>query len=186
MVVEDECHVETQMLEVVLRRRMTVPECVGVGGQVRTHPPDGPDASCPPEANEVGILSDVTAGGLCCSAYVCADGTSSPCRLANEPCGDPAAQAAYDQCTLATSSGECATLGGDWRDTYGHYGPQCVCPTGQGDCACDESSDCLGLCVGAQNTCGYTPYGMCTSVGPALGCRCWIEDWQVEDFYCLD
>jgi hypothetical protein len=92
-------------------------------------------------------------------------------------CGDPAVVARFAVCRDSQDEASCAQNGGAW--TTGPFGEVfCQCRTGQGGCRCTRRDDCLGNCLGPQQTrdCSALSEGACTDVGTVYGCWCFAWD----------
>lgn len=95
-----------------------------------------------------------------------------------EQCGGSMTQSQFDACTSAHDPGACVDAGGAWQVEQSDYLPitlrYCQCATGQGDCACDKNSQCLGSCVTAlvNSGCAGVTQGHCTSTAGERGCYC--------------
>jgi len=118
------------------------------------------------------------------------DGPASDVKGDLSSCGDPAEKAAFPDCIAADDQSSCEGAGGEWK-AIGLYPEElCVCPTGQGDCPCLRSTDCLGPCVapmgGTMFDCSEATEGTCTSVSPIVGCWCWFQQDGSVQGLCAD
>ena len=95
-------------------------------------------------------------------------------------CGDPAIMAGFDECIAAEDEEPCVAAGGSWGTIGLHPDPACQCPTGQADCPCTRSTECLGSCVAVPPSppfgCEGVTEGSCAPVAPMVGCWCWFDE----------
>lgn len=102
-----------------------------------------------------------------------------------DACGDATVTARYDKCLKATGETACLAAGGSWKPVGLSHKPICLCPTGQGNCPCVRSTDCLrasdglGACTAPfsdeTSRCKGVTEGTCASVYPFMGCYCWFD-----------
>jgi len=105
-------------------------------------------------------------------------------------CGDPAVLSRFDQCTASASDqSSCETAGGTWHPSLLGT-PFCTCPTGQGSCPCNKSSQCRGSCIAGPLTnddCASITVGLCASETGPLGCLCLFHDESgIATTVCVD
>ena len=141
-------------------------------------------------------------GSCCCGNYSFTDcqllalygscsGWGDPCptptptptptrRTLVPPCGDAAVMQRFAACRLATSESVCIAAGGAWGSYPFSHSPGCLCPTGQGGCACTMPSDCVGKCYtpGRVQACDEVLGGTCSAVEPEGGCWCVFDPYD--------
>jgi hypothetical protein len=86
-------------------------------------------------------------------------------------CGNPATVARWSDCQLAREKASCTRAGGSWSGDY------CTCRTGQAECECSSSSQCLLGCMTADATsgdaCATVRHGKCLGTASEMfGCHC--------------
>jgi hypothetical protein len=86
----------------------------------------------------------------------------------------------FEECRAAQDGRACTEQGGEWAQVGLKEDFTCVCPTGQRDCPCTRSTDCLGTCTAPMNgmnlaSCENLNRGTCTPSWPVRGCRCWFS-----------
>lgn len=96
-------------------------------------------------------------------------------------CDEPDADflESYEQCTAATDDAECVAAGGTWGRVGSLPREYCQCETGQGDCPCTLSSQCLsGYCLGEHGPGVYecSAQGTCSEGSIARGCYCFFDE----------
>lgn len=102
--------------------------------------------------------------------------------------GDPKALANYPTCIKAKDEPSCKAAGGTWTKVGLSPSPECLCPTGQQQCACTNASQCLSACV-ADNV---APNAKCPSQGHCaagsivVGCICLFDKNGKADPICID
>jgi len=108
------------------------------------------------------------------------------------PCGDAAFQALFAACKAAAGKMEqvpCEAAGGTWGRIGLHEG--CNCPTGQGDCPCARTGDCLAECVldPGSRGCPETVTGgqwRCSAYHDVVGCFCYLGEDGAMGSICVD
>ena len=132
---------------------------------------------------------------LCDGDYVCDDplpprcGEDGLCVEGRAGCGDATIGARYDECRSAGDQASCEAAGG-WWDIIGlSLEPVCQCPTGQGDCPCESSLDCLSSCIAEFPTGLFDcegARGHCSPVSLTVGCFCWFGEDGEAMAICAD
>lgn len=92
----------------------------------------------------------------------------------SDPC---APSASFEQCRSATNEAACTQSGGTWAQV-GRGGLTCQCPTGQGNCPCTDSDQCLARCVSLSTSgdaCRQVSSGFCAAQSPFPGCVCTLD-----------
>jgi hypothetical protein len=131
-----------------------------------------------------GAAASTTSGmGGTSEMFVAASSTSGGTCM-----GDPKAAANYPTCTKAKDPMSCIAAGGNWTTVGLSPNKECLCPTGQGACACNHASQCLSGCI-VENV---PPNGMCPSQGHCapfsivVGCVCLFDENGKADPICID
>ena len=93
---------------------------------------------------------------------------------ATPACGDPKAAANYDACLAAKEEQSCLAAGGRWTRIGLSPNNLCQCPTGQEDCPCETSADCLSSCISPVDLSNWncSENKTCASVAKVAGCWC--------------
>jgi hypothetical protein len=103
-----------------------------------------------------------------------------------ETCGLPEVMAKFYECRAAADMDACVGTGGIWTRAGLAGWEMCLCPTGQGDCPCTNSDQCLaGICSRPLGECTGATDGFCSSQSPSFGCFCVIEDGRGVGL-CID
>lgn len=139
------------------------------------------------------ILPMAAVGGLLLAVTFLGGPSASSC-VPVEPtgptCEDAAVVARYDTCLAAQTEGACDAAGGTWGPGGFVQTPFCHCPTGQGDCPCENTGDCVAGCVaplgdGSDGPCEGAQ-GHCAAWHVTFGCFCsFQEDGQAWGL-CVD
>lgn len=91
-------------------------------------------------------------------------------------CINEALQTQFPTCTASTNQVDCESNGGSWEKVGRSQTLACVCPTGEENCVCDESSDCIsGLCMtppDSDNLACSSQTGHCAARNAVFGCFC--------------
>lgn len=91
-------------------------------------------------------------------------------------CNPALHRTAFDRCVATRDQTACEVAGGTWERGGLLAEFHCFCSTGQSDCPCTASSECLGSCVGPPSAgiaaCPTVHVGVCEETVPAFGCRC--------------
>jgi len=141
-------------------------------------------------AGEAGADGSVAGAGG--SAGTAQEAGSEEAGSGGRWCGSPVPPANYEACTNAQTPADCAANGGTWDPIFGiNYIPTCICPTGDGDCTCDQPSDCVEDCiVPEKGSCAGLVQGKCQSMSAIIGCYCFFTQdggpLQATDRECLD
>lgn len=84
------------------------------------------------------------------------------------PCGVPTSTT----CNRALSQPDCVGAGGEWAPRL--TSPFCLCPAGDANCPCTDSTECDGACVTLEHTVDTCTagVGVCTRFVNFGGCFC--------------
>lgn len=114
-----------------------------------------------------------------------------PAPAANETqitCGDPKPAAKYNECKVAKDEQSCVAAGGNWTRVGLSPVSMCLCSTGQEECPCETSADCLSTCIAPLDLKNWdcSPKRHCSAVDKTAGCWCrYHEDGSVRKM-CVD
>ncbi len=89
-------------------------------------------------------------------------------------CGDAALTGVYADCVQSSDQATCEARGGTWVAS-GATAESCECPTGQDECECTSSADCLGVCVAPvpdSGGCEAVDTGVCSAATRPTGTWC--------------
>lgn len=93
-----------------------------------------------------------------------------------ESCIDTEVRTRYGQCRATRTESDCRAVGGLWLLNEFHPYGDCICPTGEGRCPCNKSSDCtLGWCL---SDCYSATEWKCPASDP-LGCWFVVEGGSI-------
>jgi len=106
-------------------------------------------------------------------------------------CGDPGQAAMYSTCLAAMDQMACQAAGGTWGRIGLAPFEECGCPTGQSDCPCTSSADCMSTCIagftgGRMFDCSGVTAGTCSQVSITVGCWCYFDDIGRITALCID
>jgi hypothetical protein len=149
--------------------------------------------STTPAARDGGVAD----GGVPADGGAPLDGGGCGCKVdggqdGGANCGDARVMSRYSACLQAASvhdQAACEAAGGTWTQVGLAPSPECVCPTGQGGCACTRRSQCLGACVGQMPggmQCTGVTQGTCAPASIVVGCWCFFDETSNPTALCVD
>jgi hypothetical protein len=103
-------------------------------------------------------------------------------------CGDPKLAAKYNECQAAKDEQSCVAAGGNWTKIGLSPTKLCQCYTGQEDCPCETSADCLSHCIASLDLSNWdcSAKRTCSKVAKTAGCWCrYHKDGGVRKV-CMD
>jgi len=105
-------------------------------------------------------------------------------------CGDADVMAAYPGCVASNTQQACEAAGGTWTSIGPSPATLCVCPTGQDNCPCTRSTQCIANCraetSGGVMECNGVTQGTCADMAPFAGCWCFFDENGNVNGICID